>query len=233
MKKAVYLPTYNNHPSCIESWEIWGKKHQVSILHDSEKERPIWQRWSLFGDLVTQSSLNEYDKIALVNPCVMIHPSAPDFFSLTDDRLAVIYDPFLAGDIIKSLEKMQKAFPMTFVDWTEYFHTGLVIIGKRHELFCRKCFKFREENRELLDQLESDERLQEQTAINYLVKDQRIHTKGLHPAFNFSALEKRSALMDFKFTEKTFVWNFSDIPKPTANDWIEKTWRLDLLQNSC
>ena len=78
----------------IESWKHYCNKHNAKLVVLEEPIlpyddlRPNWHKVFIF-DLLEQSNI-DVDKILIVDADTIVHPDAPNFFDVAEDKFCVL-----------------------------------------------------------------------------------------------------------------------------------------------
>tara|TARA_R110000851_G_scaffold278575_1_gene431636 strand:- start:9581 stop:10312 length:732 start_codon:yes stop_codon:yes gene_type:complete len=212
----------------IDSWKCWAAKNdaEVFILNDTlmpNKDMDIrWQRYYLFD--ILESNNIEYNQIAMVNANTIIHPNAPNFFELTNNKFTGVFCDSNYDQVIRSLENYSKyIFNGLMPDLFKYIDNGFMIVNKKHKEFFVKITNFYHENSELLREIET--KLQggvDQTPVNILIHKENIDLKLLPYEYNMVDMRRKEILQEnMVFTKIGYIYQFND---QATYYWMKKTY---------
>lgn len=220
----------------IQSWKIWCNKNNANlvVLEDPilpyDDLRPNWHKVFIF-DLLEQSSI-EADKIIIVDADTIVHPDAPNFFNMDDNKFCVVPNIGSYDWIFRSIENYKKYVFNNFdFDVTKYFNSGFLILNKNHKKFFEDIKNFYFSNKEnLIKMQETFFTGTDQPVLNFMCQINKIEMKFLPYEYNMQDLYRREALIDsMPYINFGYVYHFNAIPNNSDNSqtmyWMEKTYK--------
>lgn len=243
-KNIVFFTKMNEAPDnmeyaqwCLESWKHWCNKYDVEIfvldtpLVDKELMKPTWQRWHVLE--ILEANKVEYNQVALVDMDTLIHPDAPNFFTLLPGKgIGAVQDDMMVEWVHNSIKGYQDFWPGVHFDWTTYFNCGFIVINESHKDLCKAITDFYYKNREELQkrQHQTLKKGSDQTPVNYMVRDwgkdlDVYPIEFLDKQWNFTHLHQRGVLNPI-FPEVAFVYHFNGFEKSQRNDLMRQCWDM-------
>ena len=227
--------TKKEYQYSIDSWKYFCDKygHTLLVLDepivDTNYMGVIWQRYFLF-DILDHNEI-DYNQVLIVDADTIIHPDAPDIFTLTEDKYCLVHDD---GDFDWILRSMENYHHHLFQDqplfnWYEYFNSGFQIVNKSHREFFNTMRKFYEENVEQILWCQKTYGVgTDQTPLNYLLRRENIETKALSYKFNMSCMATKEVVNEaMQHTEVGYVMHFNGLPNKDESVpyWMELTYK--------
>ena len=216
----------------VESWKAWCNKNDVQLFVMQDLLCPVdqmkltWQRYYLF-DLLENEGI-EYDQVCMVDADTIVHPDCPNFFEMTDHKLAAVINPVNEW-IMRSIEVYQHYVfkDQSVVPFFEYYNAGMQIVNKRHKEFFNAMKQFYNGNQQLLIEIQTKIGLgSDQTPFNYLLRTNNIETKTMPYMYNMQDLPRKEICTeDLLFTKLGWIYHFNTWPKPTPGYWMKKTYK--------
>ena len=227
--------TKKEYQISIDSWRHWTKKYDHELLTLEEPVTDmnymgiIWQRYYLF-DLLDASEL-KFNQICIVDADTIIHPDAPDFFKLTENKYTLVHDDGNFDWIIRSMENYNKHLftDQPIFNWYEYFNSGFQVVNNTHRDFFKTMRDFYIENSEMISWCQKTYGVgTDQTPLNYLLRKHKIETKALPYSFNMSCMAAKECLNEqMLHTKAGHIMHFNGLPNKdeTVPYWMEKTYK--------
>jgi hypothetical protein len=217
----------------IKSWDKWCKKNNADLfvlsdlLFDHNEMGICWQRYYIF-DVLDANNI-EYDQILMVDADTIVHPDCPDFFKLSDRKLAGVHNDASYDWVLRSLENYSKlVFNGVQSKWWNYIDCGFIIINETHKTFFKDITEFYWNHKESLKEVEKLHVGTDQTPFNILVERENIELKLLPYEFNMVDLPRKEILEDLVFTNIGYIYQFNCIPNNKDNQatyyWMKKTY---------
>ncbi len=220
----------------IQSWKNWCEKNNAKlvVLEDAilpyEDLRPNWHKVFIF-DLLKQSNI-ECDKILIVDADTIVHPTAPNFFEIAEDKFCVVNNVGSYDWMLRGIENYKKYIFNNFnFDITKYFNSGVLILNKNHESFFEKVKSFYFTNKQNLIKMQDTFFTgTDQPVLNFMCQIENIDMKFLPYEFNMQDLYRREALIDsMPYIDLGYIYHFNAIPNNSDNSqtmyWMEKTFK--------
>jgi len=214
---------------CIASWDWWCKENDVQLmifdepLADINFMNPIWQKWWVM-DILDNSGV-EYNQIATIDIDTMVRWDCPNFFNMTHGQFSCVLDESNVGWVHQSIGIYQKFFPDVKFDWTTYFNSGFLIYNKKHKPLVETIKNFWTENDDELYNIQMTKRKgNDQTPVNYIVRNENVKMNLLDKTFNMTHLQRKEVLQDFMFVECGYVWHFNGFDKHHREPLMKETW---------
>lgn len=215
----------------IYSWRHWCKKNnaELFILNDLlfplDKMKLTWQRYYIF-DLLENNN-QEYDQICMVDADTIIHPDAPNFFNLTENKYCAVINP-IGEWVLRSMEVYKKTlFQDINLTYDRYFNAGFQVINKSHKDFFKEMINFYWNNQENLLYLQNTVKAgSDQTPWNFMLKKHNIETKELSYKWNMQELERHHLLNELLYTRVGYIYHFNTWPKPNPKAWMTDTIKM-------
>lgn len=220
----------------IQSWKNWCEKNNAKlvVLEDAilpyEDLRPNWHKVFIF-DLLEQSNLDA-EKILIVDADTIVHPDAPNFFDIAEDKFCVVNNIGSYDWMFRSIENYKKyIFNNYDFDVSKYFNSGVLILNKTHKQFFNKVKDFYFANKEsLIKMQETFFTGTDQPVLNFLCQIENINMNFLPYEYNMQDLYRREALIDsMPYINFGYIYHFNAIPNNSNNSqtiyWMEKTYK--------
>ena len=226
-----------------KAWQFWCDKNGYELviydepsIEDTSKYRITIQRWFDIFDFLDKKDI-KYNQIAMADACTIPKWNCPDFFELTDNKLAVGHENDNLRWIYESVQGYKDIFNGYELDISRYFCSGFMIFNKSHRELFRKFKKFYMTNADELVKLQTKtvKRGTDQTPLNYLVQMNNIDLTYLPKPYRLSHLYRKEMLgHNWQLEEdKTpffikygYVWFFSGFDKQTRNKLMTEAWEL-------
>ena len=238
-KNIVFFTSMDKAPDtldykewCYRSWEVWCKKNDVEIfvldqeLRDKAVMKPTWQRWHVL-EILEHNDI-EYDQVAMVDVDTMIHPEAPNFFELTDNKFGVVGEDVMVEWIYNSITGYQDMFPDVHFDWTTYWNNGFIVVNKSHKELCKAITDFYYDNEQELRQRQhvTLKKGSDQTPVNYMVRKLEVPVAYLDKRWNFTHMHIRGVLNNALFLDCAWMYHFNGFEKTLRNNLMKQTWEV-------
>ena len=214
---------------CLNTWRWWAKKHDVELfvfdepIADIEFMNPIWQKW--WAMEILENSGMDYNQIATIDIDTMIRWDTPNFFDMTDNKFSCMIDNDNVNWLHQSINIYQKFFPNTKFDWTTYFNSGFLIYNKTHKYLVEAIKDFWVKNDKELYQIQKTKRKgNDQTPVNYMVRDMGYEINYLSKLFNMTHLNRKEILHDLMFIDCGYVWHFNGFDKEWREPIMRDAW---------
>jgi hypothetical protein len=241
-RNIVFLPCVNagdgrSNPYrfSINSWKYWCDKNDCDLILMDQLLCPVdemkisWQRWYAL-DILENSDIN-YDQVLIVDADTIVHPDTPNFFKLTDHKLAAVHNEGCYDWIIRSMENYHKHMfndkPLLFNFW-EYINCGFMIFNESHKPFLKKFLDFYHNNKESILKLQETYYVgTDQPVFNHFLREQKVDYKLLPYEFNMCDLPRKEILdNDLTLTKVGWVYHFNAIPQQLGKpeQWMEKIY---------
>ena len=229
-KTADGLDNMNYRDFCLKTWEIWCEKNDVDLIlleeavEDPKEMSATWQRYYLF-DILENSDI-DYDQIAMVDLDTMIKWNTPNFFELTEGKLAAVKDNEVVEWTYNSKKGYQHMFPDVDFDWWDYVNAGFIIVNSKHKNLFKNMIKFYHNNKtELLDlQYNTLRKGSDQTPFNYMIRKMGTDIKYLPKVYNMTSLHRKGILDNGLFLEIGNIWHFNGFEKEQRFQIMKQTW---------
>ena len=219
----------------VASWKRWCEKNDCKLFVLTEELLPhtemgiCWQRWYIF-DLMESNGI-EYDQILSIDADTIIHPDAPNFFEMSEDKFTVVSFDGSWDWVCRSLENYSKyIFNGEMIPLHRYFDSGFWIVNKSHKDFAKSMTDFYHERKDQLKWMEETFHTgTEQTPLNFMLYLNDIDTKFLPYEFNMNDMYRKEILADdLLFTKIGWVYQYNAIPNNTEDKltyyWMKKTY---------
>ena len=219
----------------IESWKHYCNKHNAKLVVLEEPIlpyddlRPNWHKVFIF-DLLEQSNI-DVDKILIVDADTIVHPDAPNFFDVAEDKFCVVNNIGSYDWLFRSIENYKKyIFNNYNFDVTKYFNSGVLILNKTHKEFFNKVKDFYFANKEnLVKMQETFFTGTDQPVLNFMCQIENVDMKFLPYEFNMQDLHRREALNEnMPYLNMGYIFHFNAIPNNGDNSktmhWMETTY---------
>jgi hypothetical protein len=219
----------------VKSWEKWCDKnnHLLFVLdqriHEEDFMNANWHK--IYALELLDANEIDYDQVLIADADTIIHPNAPNIFSLTDNKFCAVHGFGSYDWICRSIENYKKyVFPNVDVDLFDYFNSGIIVCNRTHKDFYSKVISFYNQNHELLrDMQEKFSVGTDQPVLNFMVQSENVDYKQLGYEWNMQDL-KRFELLDeeLTFTKVGWIYHFNGIDDNIRNYIMEKTARTIL-----
>ena len=214
---------------CIKTWDWFCKKHNIELfifnepIADIEFMNPIWQKWWVME--ILENSGIEFDQIATIDADTMVRWDTPNFFNMTDRKFTCVIDNDNVNWLHKSINIYQKFFPKVKFDWTSYFNSGFLIYNKDHKKLVKTIKDFWVNNDKELYQIQKTYRKgNDQTPVNYMVRDCGFEINYLDKTYNMTHLQRKEVLEDLMFIDCGYMWHFNGFDKNWREPLMKQTW---------
>jgi len=214
---------------CLKTWEWWCKKNNVELfvfdqpIADIEFMNPIWQKWWVME--ILENSGVKFNQIATIDIDTMVKWDTPNFFEITEDKFTCVLDESNVGWVHQSIGIYQKFFPNVNFNWTTYFNSGFLIYNKKHQDLVETIKKFWTDNDKELYEIQKTKRKgNDQTPVNYIVRDMGVEMNLIDKVFNMTHLQRKEVLENFMFVDCGYVWHFNGFDKHWREPLMRDTW---------
>ena len=113
----------------VKSWEKWCDKnnHLLFVLdqriHEEDFMNANWHK--IYALELLDANEIDYDQVLIADADTIIHPNAPNIFSLPDNKFCAVHGFGSYDWICRSIENYKKyVFPNVDVDLFDYFNSG-------------------------------------------------------------------------------------------------------------
>lgn len=216
----------------VKSWKAWCDKNDAQLFVMDTLICPVaemkltWQRYYLF-DILDANNI-EYDQVCMVDADTIVHPDCPNFFELTDHKLAAVVNPVNEW-IMRSIEVYQHYVfnNEPVINFWDYYNAGFQVVNKKHREFFDNVKDFYTDKKPMLLEIQNKIGLgSDQTPFNYLLRSNNVETKTMEYTFNMQDLPRKEICTeDLLFTKLGWIYHFNTWPKPTPGYWMEKTYK--------
>jgi lipopolysaccharide biosynthesis glycosyltransferase len=217
----------------IKSWEKYAEKygHNLfvldSTLFDLEYMKPQWYKVFIL-DLLEGNQI-DYDQVLYVDADTLIHPTAPDIFTLTDRKFCAVRNYGDMDWVLRSMENYSKFLFNGFTfPFYKYFNSGVMVFNKKHVPFFKTLQEFYQSNRNAIVEMQTTFGVgNDQPVLNYFVnRDIPDDFKVLPYEWNMQDMTRLEVLTeDFLHSRYGFISHYNAGVKPTPGYWIEKTYK--------
>ena len=171
------------------------------------------------------SSNIKYNQIATIDIDTMVRWDTPNFFDMTNNKFSCMIDNDNVNWLHQSINIYQKFFPNVKFDWTTYFNSGFIIYNKSHNKLVERIKDFWTKNDQELYQIQKTKRKgNDQTPVNYMVREMGFEINYLSKLFNMTHLNRKEILQDLMFIECGYVWHFNGFDKEWRDPIMKNTW---------
>lgn len=215
----------------LNSWKEWCKKHKHTLyvlserIHPEEYMNANWHK--IFALDLLDSSQIDYDQVLIVDADTLIHPSAPDLFTLTHHQFAAVHNYGSYDWVCRSIENYKKFFfPDIDLKPFEYFNSGVIICNRKHKTFYNKVQKFYTDNAQNLRQMQNTYGVgTDQPVLNFMIQQENVDYKKLPYEWNMQDLRRFEILDDnLTFTKVGWLYHFNSISDDIRNYYMQKTY---------
>ena len=226
-----------------KAWQFWCDTNDYELviydepsIEDTMKYRVTVQRWFDIFDFLDRKGI-DYNQIAMVDACSFPKWNCPDFFNLTDNKLAVGLENDNLKWIYESVVGYKDIFDGYELDISKYFCTQFVIFNESHRELFKKFETFYKENIDEFVEIQTKKVIRGtcQTPLNYLVQMNNIDLTYLPKPYRLSHLYRKEMLNhNWQLNEdKTpffvkygYVWFFSGFDKTQRDKLMKDVWDL-------
>ncbi len=232
------------------SWRWWCANHDMQFviidqpLGNAQVQAlpPTFQRWFALERLLSEYGHDA--QVAMVDADTMVRWDTPDFFDLAGQEFAAVRD-WHGTWAYSSIAAYQQFFPETTIPWWDYFNTGLVLLNQRHLKLTGALIDFAlAHKRELANTRNPWGYGDDQTVLNFIVRQNTIPILFLHPTFNvIHCVQNTSEIRKLERMRKTpsslsvplydteppfikmgYIWHFTNVLKARPLV-MEETWK--------
>lgn len=226
-------------------WQWWCNKNDVIFYEyntpsesDTEAHRATWTRWFDVFDQLDAAGI-DYNKIAVIDGSSLVRWDTPNFFELTDDRLAAFRSLENVKWIYESVQGYQDLFPDVKFNLSKYISCGFQIFSPQHKPFLQDLKKFYYENYDTIikKQKHTVKKGTDQPVYNYFLQlhDMSVNM-DLSPAFMLTHLNRFDWLSyNWQLKEDStpffikygYIWFYSGFPnRADRENLMQQTWDL-------
>jgi len=189
----------------IKAWEIWCNKNKCKFILLTDKiidfnliPPQMQKMWTM--DILLENNI-EFDQVAQVDYDTIPLPHCPNFFNFTNNNFSAVLDNGFGPTLNRSIQMVKENwYPNILVNWDNYFNSGFIIYNKKHKDIFKAIQNFYEEKRfEWINKNKSKDLTDDQTLLNFEVRNQGFDITLLNRSFN---------VLDWHC--KNFFYNFHD-----------------------
>lgn len=224
--RAIYIvnigtPDYSS--VAVESWKYWTTKNKVDLFVLDE---PFLDREPHWHKIYVLDLLDEYDRSAVVDNDIVIHPNCPDFFEMVpENKVGVVIDDSNYDWIIRSVEAYGTILKNEF-DIFEYFNSGFIVLSKEHRKMYDQVKEFVEDNYDKLNSIQKKYGVgRDQTPLNYLLRQFGAEFHFLSKKFNLQNLPSKEMLDPEVLYERAYIYHYNSIPREVRYSLMEAMWK--------
>jgi hypothetical protein len=174
---------------------------------------------------ILENSGMDYNQIATIDIDTMVRWDTPNFFEMTDGKFTCVLDESNVGWVHQSIGIYQKFFPNVKFNWTTYFNSGYLIYNKSHKKLVDTIKNFWINNDEELYKIQTTKKKgNDQTPVNYIVRNMGIEMNLLDKTFNMTHLQRKEVLQDLMFVDCGYIWHFNGFDKEWREPLMRDTW---------
>lgn len=198
MKNLVVMPAFKKNGDfqpyvyrCANSWQHWCKKYGIDFIfwdepiYSMDEMTPTFQKTAIFKAL-RKYEVFGHDQISVVDYDTYIFPWAENYFLLTENEFSAVNDNGEAGPLNRSIQMVKENwYPKSPVRWANYFNSGFITFGWKHEEVFNDTLEFyKKEHEKWLKVNKSPDMTDEQTILNFIVRDKGFRVNLLPRDFN-------------------------------------------------
>ena len=215
------------------SWKKWCDKNDAEIfllterIYPKDVMNPNWHK--LFAFELLDNEGIEYDQILVVDADTIVHPNAPNFFELSDNKFIAVHNEGCYDWLCRSVENYSKhIFDNHQLSPWDYFNSGFMIVNKTHKKLFSDIIKFYLDNSKSLKEFQEKYGCgTDQPIINFFVDMSNVDKKLFPYEFNMQDMPRKEILdNELTFTKLGWVYHFNAIPggPETTHHWMKKTY---------
>ena len=217
----------------IKSWQHYAKKHNLDIfvleepIFDLNSMKPNWYKIYIL-DILEANNI-KYNQVCYVDADTIVTPDAPNIFELTENKFCAVRNYGCMDWVNRSIENYSKyIFEGFMFPYYKYFNSGLMVFNKKHKNLFKDIQMFYDLNKEALIKVQDTLCVgNDQPVFNFFINEKIPNDyKILGYEWNMQDMMRFEVLgEDMLHTKYGYVNHFNAGTPPSANYWMEKTYK--------